>query len=268
MNILWPSHHPPHEPLTLATHQTTDFKHSIHVDFCISPPLPPFLPPCLQNVIGTTMPGLTTTTPLSTESSFLGLFPSSSFYVGLEPLEPTESLEGLVSGASNFSRLGGPRCTYKEDFKRILLPAVYSLVFLVGLPLNAAVIQKIWRLRPNLSRNNIYMLNLAASDLTLIAFLPFRIIDAIHCLPKENHLCTVLISVHYINMYASILTSTAISVHRYLLVRFPVRAKAWRWQRLKAVAVCLTWDLITSTLELPAVNREHRRVVSSPRSRI
>lgn len=121
------------------------------------------------------MPGLTTTTPLSTESSFLGLLPSSSFFLGLEPLEPTESLEGLVSGASNFSGLGGPLCTYKEDFKRILLPAVYILVFLVGLPLNSAVILKIWRLRPNLTRNNIYMLNLALADFLYVMSLPLLI---------------------------------------------------------------------------------------------
>lgn len=161
---LWPSHHPPYEPVNGAdppNHQ-----------------LPPSLPPSLQNVIGTTMPGPTTTSPLSSESSFLGLFASSSiFSVSLDPLEPTESLvaEGLVSGLNNLSRLGGPRCTYKEDFKRILLPAVYTLVFLVGLPLNSAVILKIWRLRPNLSRNNIYMLNLALADLLYVMSLPLLI---------------------------------------------------------------------------------------------
>lgn len=66
-------------------------------------------------------------------------------------------------------------CTYKEDFKRILLPAVYTLVLLLGLPLNAVVILKIWRTRPNLSRNNIYMLNLAIADFLYVTSLPLLI---------------------------------------------------------------------------------------------
>lgn len=66
-------------------------------------------------------------------------------------------------------------CTYKEDFKRILLPAVYTLVFLLGLPLNAAVILKIWRTRPNVSKNNIYMLNLAIADFLYVMSLPLLI---------------------------------------------------------------------------------------------
>lgn len=76
---------------------------------------------------------------------------------------------------SNISGLNSLRCTYKEDFKRILLPAVYTFVFLLGLPLNAAVILKIWRTRPNLSKNNIYMLNLAIADFLYVMSLPLLI---------------------------------------------------------------------------------------------
>lgn len=80
-----------------------------------------------------------------------------------------------VSSVSNTSVLSNHSCTYKEDFKRILLPAVYTLVFVLGLPLNAAVILKIWRTRPNLSKNNIYMLNLALADFLYVMSLPLLI---------------------------------------------------------------------------------------------
>lgn len=76
---------------------------------------------------------------------------------------------------SNISGLHSLRCTYKEDFKRILLPAVYTFVFLLGLPLNGAVILKIWRTRPNLSKNNIYMINLAIADFLYVMSLPLLI---------------------------------------------------------------------------------------------
>lgn len=80
-----------------------------------------------------------------------------------------------TSNVSNVSTTFNIRCTYKEDFKRILLPAVYTFVFLLGLPLNAAVIVKIWKARPSLSRNNIYMLNLAIADFLYVLSLPLLI---------------------------------------------------------------------------------------------
>lgn len=79
------------------------------------------------------------------------------------------NIDNIIKGISNNN------CTYKEDFKRILLPAVYTFVFLLGLPLNAVVILKIWRTRPSLSRNNIYMLNLAIADFLYVMSLPLLI---------------------------------------------------------------------------------------------
>lgn len=100
-----------------------------------------------------------------------------------EPLFSKSSLDFLSTSLapSEHSFISSPNptsnnnCTYKEDFKRILLPAVYTLVFLLALPLNAAVILKIWRTRPNVSKNNIYMLNLAIADFLYVMSLPLLI---------------------------------------------------------------------------------------------
>lgn len=82
------------------------------------------------------------------------------------------------------------------------------------------------------------------ADFTLILLLPFRIYDAIFCLPK-TYFCTFLIYTHYINTYASILTTTAICVHRFLVIRFPLQAKSWRKKKEAAFAVCLVfWILL------------------------
>lgn len=95
-------------------------------------------------------------------------------------VQPTDlyAADGFANSVKNISNINGLsalRCTYKEDFKRILLPAVYTFVFLLGLPLNAAVILKIWRKRPSLSKNNIYMLNLAIADLLYVMSLPLLV---------------------------------------------------------------------------------------------
>ncbi|XP_034411803.1 G-protein coupled receptor 35 [Cyclopterus lumpus] len=114
----------------------------------------------------------------------------------------------------------------------------YSAVFLLGFLVNAAALHAFMAKRASWTDTHIYMLNLAIADTTLILFLPLRIYDAFFCLPK-THLCTFLIFLHFINMYASILTTTAISVHRYLVIRFPLQARSWRKKKETAFVVCL-----------------------------
>ncbi|KAK0131665.1 G-protein coupled receptor 35 [Merluccius polli] len=120
----------------------------------------------------------------------------------------------------------------------------YTPLFILGLVLNTVALWAFLTIRRPWTDTRIYMLNLTAADLALIVFLPFRMVDAFHCLSK-TYLCTFLISTHYINMYASIMTSAAISVHRFLTVKFPLRAKGWRWKKLTAFVVCLMiWVLV------------------------
>ncbi|XP_014046753.1 G-protein coupled receptor 55 [Salmo salar] len=118
----------------------------------------------------------------------------------------------------------------------ILQGVSYLSVFLVGLLLNMASLRVFFIKRATWTDTHIFMLNLAAADCALILFLPFRIYDAFQSLPITPF-CSFLISTHYINMYASIFTVTAISVHRFLVVKFPFQTRAWRSKKV-AVAVC------------------------------
>ncbi|KAK5613215.1 hypothetical protein CRENBAI_026166 [Crenichthys baileyi] len=128
----------------------------------------------------------------------------------------------------------------------ILEGSAYSLVFLLGLLINGSALWAFIAKRATWTDSHIYMLNLALADISLILFLPFRIYDAFFCLPK-TFLCTFLLFIHYINMYASILTTTAISVHRYLPIRFPLQARSWRRKKEAAVSVCLLiWVFLVS----------------------
>lgn len=126
----------------------------------------------------------------------------------------------------------------------------YSTLFLLGLGLNAAALFAFIAKRKSWKDTHIYMLNLNMADFVLILHLPFRIYDAIDKHPtsvRVSYLCTYLILVHYVNMYVSILTTTAICVHRYLAIRFPLQAKSWRKKKETAFAVCLLiWVLVIS----------------------
>ena len=122
----------------------------------------------------------------------------------------------------------------------------YTILFLLGLVLNATELWAFMVKRNSWTDTHIYLINLTVADLILILFLPFRIYDALYCL-EVTTLCTALMSVHYVNMYASILTSTAISVHRFLVVRFPFHARSWRKKKQAAFTVCLAiWTVVVS----------------------
>ncbi|KAM8849318.1 G-protein coupled receptor 35 [Spinachia spinachia] len=120
----------------------------------------------------------------------------------------------------------------------------YSAVFLLGFLANAAALRAFIDKRACWTDTHIYLLNLVVADSSLILFLPFRIYDAFYCL-ERTYLCTVLIFIHFTNMYASILTTTAISVQRYLIIRFPLQARTWKKKKETACAVCfLFWAFL------------------------
>lgn len=122
----------------------------------------------------------------------------------------------------------------------------YSLLFLLGGLVNVAALRAFIAKRDSWTDTHVYMINLTIADLALILFLPFRVYDAFFCLPK-TYFCTFLIYLHFINMYASILTTAAISIQRYLAIRFPLHTRSWRKKKETAFAVCLVlWGLLVA----------------------
>ncbi|XP_077414853.1 G-protein coupled receptor 35 [Vanacampus margaritifer] len=129
----------------------------------------------------------------------------------------------------------------------------YSLVFVLGFLVNTAALRAFIMRRDAWTDTHIYMFNLVLADSALIICIPFRIYHSFFCLDKTL-LCTFLIYIHFINMYSSILTTAAISIHRYFAVRFPLRVRSWRRKKEAAFAVCvLIW---VALLTVAAVFRE------------
>uniref|UniRef100_A0A3Q2XB33 G-protein coupled receptors family 1 profile domain-containing protein n=1 Tax=Hippocampus comes TaxID=109280 RepID=A0A3Q2XB33_HIPCM len=135
----------------------------------------------------------------------------------------------------------------------LLLGFAYSVVFVLGSLVNTAALRAFIMRRAAWTDTHIYMFNLVLADSALLICIPFRIYHSFFCLDKTL-LCTFLIYIHFINMYSSILTTTAISVHRYLAVRFPLWVRSWRRKKETAFAACvLIW---LSLLTMAAVFRQ------------
>ncbi|NXO80267.1 PAR4 protein, partial [Sitta europaea] len=132
-----------------------------------------------------------------------------------------------------------------------LIPALYSLVLLLGLPANALAL---WVLATRAERlaSTVFLMNLAAADLLLISVLPFKI--SYYFLgnhwPFGEGLCRLTTALFYGNMYCSVLLLTCISADRYLAVAHPFWSRAFRTPTLAAGTCAAVW-LCAAGLTLP-----------------
>ncbi|XP_043076473.1 G-protein coupled receptor 55-like [Puntigrus tetrazona] len=137
----------------------------------------------------------------------------------------------------------------------------YTPVFVVGLFFNVTALCVFCRLK-RWTDTHIYMFNLLLADFLSIIFLPFRILEAF-CPMTPSAFCTFLLCTQYSNMYSSIFTITAISVHRFIAVRFPFLMKTlaskskaiatskcvFIWTVVVVVCACNSKDLNQELLE-------------------
>ncbi|KAJ8396548.1 hypothetical protein AAFF_G00016140 [Aldrovandia affinis] len=126
-----------------------------------------------------------------------------------------------------------------------VIPSIYTLVFIVSVPLNgAAILMFALKIRP-IKPAAVYMLNLASADLLFALLLPFK--ASYHFGGNDwvfgPALCRVVTAAFYCNMYCSVLLMTCIAADRFLAVVYPMRSLTWRSQRKAVVACGAMWLL-------------------------
>ncbi|XP_074163035.1 C5a anaphylatoxin chemotactic receptor 1 [Sminthopsis crassicaudata] len=121
---------------------------------------------------------------------------------------------------------------------------VFSVVFLVGVPGNAVVIW-VTAMEVHKTVNSIWFLNLALADLLCCLVLPLLAVPIIRHgdWPFSEGACRFLPSVILLNMYASILLLTAISIDRCMLVMNPIWCQNHRSLSVTWFACLLAWAL-------------------------
>ncbi|XP_053556432.1 proteinase-activated receptor 1 [Bombina bombina] len=138
------------------------------------------------------------------------------------------------------------------------VPALYTLVFLVSMPLNImAILIFLYKMKVR-KPAVVYMLNLAVADVLFTCVLPFKII---YNFSSNNWyfgsgMCKFVTAAFYCNMYSSILLMMCISVDRFLAVVFPMHSLSWRTVRRASVACFLIWIIaLASTLPLVIIEQ-------------
>eukprot|EP00062_Callorhinchus_milii_P006972 gi/632948070/ref/XP_007889390.1/ PREDICTED: P2Y purinoceptor 2 [Callorhinchus milii] len=137
-------------------------------------------------------------------------------------------------------------CTFNEEFKYILLPVSYGIVFVVGLVLNCLAIWVfVFRMRP-WNTTTTYMFNLAISDTMYVISLPLLV----YYYARRNNwpfgaaLCKIVRFLFYTNLYCSILFLTCMSIHRFLGVCFPMESLRWVKVRNTRIVCAVVWVIV------------------------
>ncbi|XP_053461852.1 free fatty acid receptor 3 [Nycticebus coucang] len=103
--------------------------------------------------------------------------------------------------------------------------SVYLFTFLVGLPLNlVALVIFVGKLRRRAVAVDVLLLNLTLSDLLLLLFLPFRMVEAAHGMRWSLPfiLCPLSGFLFFTTIYLTSLFLMAVSIERFLSVAYPL----------------------------------------------
>ncbi|NXV35698.1 CLTR2 protein, partial [Rissa tridactyla] len=148
----------------------------------------------------------------------------------------TMNISEMAPGA-NFTN-SSFKCSI-DSFKQAIYPIVYLSVFFLGAVGNGLSIYVFFQPSQRKTSVNIYMQNLAVSDLMFVSTLPFR---ATYFLLGSHWVfgdivCRIMTYTLYVNMYCSIYFLTVLSVVRFIAIVYPFRS--WKVTNMRyAKIIC------------------------------
>ncbi|XP_072414278.1 galanin receptor 2a-like [Chiloscyllium punctatum] len=130
--------------------------------------------------------------------------------------------------------------------ERVIVPLVFCLIFLLGTVGNSLVLAVLLRNGQMTSNTtNLFILNLGIADLCFIlCCVPFQ--GTIYTLDSwvfGSFMCKLVHFFIYLTVYASSFTLAAVSVDRYLAIRYPLRSRELRTPRNALTTICIIWAL-------------------------
>lgn len=153
-----------------------------------------------------------------------------------------------MASFNNITRSSETNCSNNiDEFRYRVYPITYSIISVLGFAGNGFVLWVLIRTYREKTAFQIFMFNLAISDLLFVCTLPLRIS---YYMNKGNwyfgdFLCRISSYTMYVNLYCSILFLTAMSFFRCVAIVFPLRNLSFITEK-KAKLVCVAiWVFIT-----------------------
>ncbi|XP_057694809.1 succinate receptor 1-like [Corythoichthys intestinalis] len=134
-------------------------------------------------------------------------------------------------------------CTEIDDIlERFYLSPFYGLEFCIGFPGNLMAILGYLFCLPKWRSCNVYLFNLAISDLIFLCTLPrLSFLYANQQKETSYYACIINRYVLHVNLYSSILFMVWLSMDRFLLIRHPARNHFLLNPRVALVVTGLSW---------------------------
>ncbi|KAM7062813.1 C-C chemokine receptor type 5-like [Molossus nigricans] len=159
----------------------------------------------------------------------------------------------------------------KTDVKQIaaqLLPPLYSLVFIFGFVGNLLVVLILINCKKLKSMTDIYLLNLAVSDLLFLLTIPFWAHYAADQWVFGNTMCRLLTGLYFIGFFSGIFFIILLTIDRYLAIVHAVFAIKARTVTSGMVTSGVTWVVAVFT-SIPGIifsksQKEGPRYTCSP----
>lgn len=138
-----------------------------------------------------------------------------------------------------------------HEFIFTLVPIVYGCNFVIGIVGNSMVVAVIYCYMTE-TVANIFVLNLAVSDLTFLITLPMwaTFTATGYHWPFGGFLCKASAGLVIFNLYTSIFFLTALSIDRYLAIVHPVRSRRFRTVVYARITCVVIW-LFAFMLSVP-----------------
>lgn len=142
--------------------------------------------------------------------------------------------------------------TGTHDFIFTFIPLVYSCNFVIGIVGNSMVVAVIHYYLKLKTVANIFVLNLAVSDLTFLITLPMWAATTAmgYQWPFGGFLCKATAAMALFNLFTSVFFLTALSIDRYLAIVWPVESRRYRTVRYARLTCILVW-VVSLLLSLP-----------------
>lgn len=203
---------------------------------------------CISSIIGMENDGENLAIPTIFIKSFRGVPSNSMEKIPLSDIEgwtETTTSVKLQCPKESVSKLHVNNATLeylRSSLSTRLIPAIYILVFAVGVPANGVTL---WMLffRTRSIRMTIFYTNLAMADFLFCVTLPFKI--AYHLNGNDwvfgEIMCRVTTVIFYGNMYCSILLLACISINRYLAIIHPFTYRVLPKRTYASLACGLVW---------------------------
>ncbi|KAK0154791.1 Galanin receptor type 2 [Merluccius polli] len=192
-----------------------------------------------------------------------------------------------MSDLEDFGKPGGPSNASSDGHQlnptSVIVSVVFSLIFLLGTVGNSLVLAVLLRSgQVGYNTTNLFILNLSVADFFFIIFcVPFQAtIYSLEGWVFGSFMCKAVHFFINLTMYASSFTLAAVSVDRYLAIRYPLRSRELRTPCNAVVAMAVIWalslvfagpylsyyDLVdydNSTVCIPGWEARHRKVLDT-----